>query len=187
MIGKVFLRIVMLICLLLAFIAGDSPLCAEQSQPRAIRVVMDNNYPPFAFQNTDGALKGILVDQWRLWEKKSGIKAELHAMDWSEALRRMQTGEFDVIDTIFKTDQRLKLYDFTPPYQKIEVPIFFRKEIAGISDAVSLRGFPVAVKAGDAAIDLLKRNGVDTLLFFNSYEAIIRAAKDHKVNVLVLS
>ena len=186
MIGKVFLRIVMLICLLLAFIAGDSPLCAEQSQPRAIRVVMDNNYPPFAFQNTDGALKGILVDQWRLWEKKSGIKAELHAMDWSEALRRMQTGEFDVIDTIFKTDQRLKLYDFTPPYQKIEVPIFFRKEIAGISDAVSLRGFPVAVKAGDAAIDLLKRNGVDTLLFFNSYEAIIRAAKDHKVNVFVI-
>lgn len=47
--------------------------------PRTIRVVVDNNYPPFAFQSNEGVLQGILIDQWRAWETKTGIKAEIPA------------------------------------------------------------------------------------------------------------
>jgi PAS domain S-box-containing protein len=126
------------------------------------------------------------VDQWRLWEKKSGIHVELSGLDWSEAQRRMRAGEFDVIDTIFKTPSRQTLYDFSPPYQRLEVPIFFDKDIAGITGVASLKGFPVAVKSGDAAIELLKDNGVTHLVEYPSYEAIIRAAAEHKVNVFVV-
>ncbi|NVN89820.1 MAG: transporter substrate-binding domain-containing protein [Desulfuromonadales bacterium] len=154
--------------------------------PSSIRVVMDDNYPPFVFRDGSGTLRGILVDQWRLWEQKTGIRTDISAMDWEEAQRRMQAGEFDVIDTIFKTEQRLKSYDFTAPYQKIDVPIFFDKNINGISDAASLKGFVVAAKKGDAAVDILKQQGVDNLLLFNSYEAVIKVAKEHKVAVFVV-
>ena len=41
---------------------------------RTIRVVMDNNYAPYAFQSDQGKLQGILIDQWKEWEKKTGIK-----------------------------------------------------------------------------------------------------------------
>jgi len=34
-----------------------------------------------------------------VWEQKTGVRAEIHAMDWVEAQRRMEAGEFDVIDT----------------------------------------------------------------------------------------
>jgi hypothetical protein len=77
------------------------------------------------------------VDRWRLWEEKTGIRAELHAMDWGEAQRRMQAGEFDVIDTIFRNEPRERIYEFSKPYVKLEVPVFFRKDISGITDVCS--------------------------------------------------
>lgn len=154
-----------------------------QAAPASLRVVMDNNYPPFIFKAPDGKLQGILVDQWWLWQQKTGVKVELYALDWVEAQRRMDAGEFDVIDTLFKTEERLKKYDFTPPYQQIEQPVFFASEIDGIKDVSSLQGFTVAVKEGGAIIGFLREQGITSLATYPSYEAIIRAAKDHKVSV----
>ncbi len=161
-----------------------SPFCGAQTQ--SIHVVMDNNYPPYVFLNSNGKLQGILIDQWRLWEQKSGKKVEIHAMDWGKALSGMRAGEFDVIDTVFRTEERAVWLDFTQPYARLEVPIFFINAISGITDAASLKGFPVAVKTGDAAVDLLKAHGVNNLMLFDSYEAVILAAKQHKVTVFVV-
>jgi PAS domain S-box-containing protein len=170
--------------LLLLFLAATA--FGEVTPARSIRLVLDNNYPPFVFKDSDGDLQGLLIDQWRLWEKKTGIRVEISAMDWGEALRRMKAGDFDVIDTVFQTQERNAYLDFSQPYARIEVPIFFRKDISGITDIDSLKGFPVAAKEGDAAVDLLKQNGIDTVLLFRNYESIIDAARQHKVNVFVM-
>src|SRR5882672_4263365 len=69
---------------------------------RTVRVVLDNAYAPYSFRSNDGKLQGILVDQWHAWERKTGVKVEMHSMDWGEALHRMRAGEFDVIDSIFE-------------------------------------------------------------------------------------
>lgn len=158
----------------------------EAASPRTVRVVMDNNYPPYVFHDSSGNLQGILIDQWRLWEKKTGVRADISAMDWGKALRRMEQGEFEVIDTIFLNERRAALFDFTKPYAKIDVSIFFHKNITGIVNADSIKGFAVAVKAGDAAVDLLRQRGVTQLLEFNSYEAIIEAAREQKITVFVM-
>jgi signal transduction histidine kinase len=154
--------------------------------PRTIRVVTDNAYAPYSFQTDDDKLQGILVDQWRAWEKKTGIKAEIRAMDWGEALRRTRAGEFDVIDCIVETIERRDYFDFTPAYATIEAPIFFRNDISGITDIASLKGFPVGVKAGDQHIDQLRANGVTTVIPFQNNDEIIAAARQHKINVFVV-
>ena len=66
------------------------------------------------------------------------------------------------------------------------MPVFFQKNISGITDASSLKGFPVAVKNGDAAVDYLSRRGVNRLVGYDSYEEIVRAAREHKVGVFVM-
>ncbi len=165
---------------------ADAPGTGSGAPPAEITVVMDNNYPPFVFLGSDGRSQGVLVDQWRLWEQKTGIRVNIEAMDWGSALKGMKEGRFDVIDTIFRTKERQGWLDFTKPYARLEVPIFFNREIGGISGIASLRGFVVAAKKGDAAVDLLREEGVDNLMLFDSYEAIIRAAKDMKVNVFVV-
>ena len=139
------------------------------------------------FRSEKGQLQGILIDQWRAWEKQTGIKVEVHAMDWdTQALRRMRAGEFDVIDCIFETAERRNYFDFAPAYARIETAIFFRNDISGITDLASLKGFPVGVKTGDQHIDILEANGVTTVVPFPNNDAIVDAARQHKINVFVV-
>lgn len=158
----------------------------EELPSQSLRVVLDNNYPPYVFRSGDGSIQGILIDQWRLFEKKTGIRVTLSPLDWVSALQGMKAGRFDVIDTIFKTPERQGWLDFTEPYARLEVPAFFNSQISGISDTASLKGFAVAAKEGDDAVDLLRSQGVDNLILFKGYEEIIRAAMEHKVNVFVV-
>lgn len=167
-------------------VSVTATLGSAQTRPDGIRVVMDNNYPPYVFRNSEGALQGILIDQWRLWEQKTGIPVAISALDWNKALQGMKAGEFDVIDTIFRTEERSGWLDFSKPYARLEVPIFFCREISGITDAASLKGFVVAAKTGDNAVDILKQSGVNSLMLFNSYEEVVRNAKDHKTPVFVV-
>lgn len=159
---------------------------AFHSDLEQIRVVMDNNYPPFTFLDINGNPQGILVDQWRLWEEKTGIEVQISTMDWGTALSEMEAGKYDVIDTIFFNEERAKLYSFSAPYSDIDVPIYFRNNISGLTDAASLKGFPVGVKARDNAIFYLKSQGIDQFIEFESYEAIIQAARDKKILVFVV-
>jgi PAS domain S-box-containing protein len=149
-------------------------------------VVSDDNYPPYIFKDDQGRLQGILIDQWQLWEQQTGIKVELQAMAWEEAQRRMRAREFDVIDTIFETPERKLYLDYTQPYARLEVTIFFHRNISGIHNIATLKGFPVAVKAGDSAEELLRGQGITTLVQFTNYESMVQAAAEHKIRVFVM-
>ena len=141
-----------------------------------IKVVCDDNYPPYAFVGADGALEGIVPDHWRAWEKATGVSVELHGMPWSQALKAIGLDEADVIDTIFETPARSLHYSFTPAYARIDVPVFIHKSISGIASIRDLMGFRVAVKSGDAAVSELLGRGVADLAPYGSYESIIDAA-----------
>ena len=108
-----------LLIFLLALVSPGVLAQTAAETPRTIRVVLDNDYAPFVFQSDEGKLQGILIDQWQAWEKKTGIKVEINAIDWGEALQRMRAGEFDVIDSIFETAERRDYFDFTPAYATI--------------------------------------------------------------------
>ena len=153
------------------------------AQPKSITVVMDDNYPPFIFRDSAGQLQGILKDTWALWQERTGIAVNLQAMDWAKAQQVMQAGQADVIDTIFVTEARKRFYDFTAPYAKLDVPIFFHQSISGIVNADSLKGFTVGVKDGDACIDVLREQGVDSMKKYTSYTAVISAAIAGEVRV----
>ncbi len=140
-----------------------------------LHVVMDDNYPPYVFK-ANGGVQGILVDQWKLWEERTGVKVDITALPWSEALQRMQAGEFDVIDTIFYTEERARDFDFTPSSARIDVPIFFQNNISGIANAGNLKGFRVAVKSGDDNATYLIGQGITDLVYYDGYEEIVKAA-----------
>ena len=187
----IFLSIVLCVTVMAA--AGFALLRRQQAptpfpdeNSRTISVVMDDNYPPYIFRNAEGKLQGILVDQWSLWSKKTGIEAEIHAMDWADALAGMRSGHYDVIDTVFFNEERDTWLDFSAPYAIIDVPIFHSNQISGISDAASLSGFTVAAKAGDACIPILRDAGVTDIIEYTSYEAVIRSAQQGEIGVFVV-
>ena len=152
-------------------------------RPKSITVVMDDNYPPFIFRDSSGQLQGILKDTWALWETRTGIAVNLQAMDWAKAQETMRAGKADVIDTIFINEPRKLLYEFSAPYAKSDVPIFFHQSISGIVDAKSLRGFTVGVKDGGACIDVLRQHGVESLKRYSSFSAVIAAAHTGDIRI----
>ncbi len=164
-------------------VAGQVPAEPVFRQPRHLTVVLDRDYPPYVFPKPDGGVQGILVDRWRLWEEATGVPVTLVPMEWDAAQDYMLAGKADVIDTLFETELRRKHYLFSKPYATIEVPVFVHKDLGGLRDSASLRGFPVGVKAGDASIVTLRDLGIQSLIPFDSYEAVIRAAGEGKVKV----
>ncbi len=177
--------------LIILFILSLPGECLASSTPAGsfheITVVSDDNYPPYIFKDADGNIQGIIVDQWKLWEEKTGIRVKHVATDWAKALEIMEQGKADVIDTIFLTEKRARIYGFTKPYAKIEVPIFFHKNISGINSISSVQGFTIGVKKGDACIDIFRSHGIiKGLVEYNSYEDIIRDASEEKLRVFCI-
>ncbi len=174
----------LLAALLAAVWAAPGPARGADGAGRAkLVVVSDDAYPPFIFRDDDGGLRGILPDQWRLWERKTGVAVDLRAMDWAAAQAVMRDGQADVIDTIFLNPERAARYDFTAPYATIRVPVYVHSDLGGIADIASLKGFLVGVKDGDAVIDYLAEHGVMNVKRYPSYEAIIQAAGKDEIKV----
>ncbi|MBP9148267.1 MAG: PAS domain S-box protein [Rhodoferax sp.] len=159
---------------------------APQEPLRSITVVLDDNYPPYISRDSKGELQGILKDYWALWQQRTGIGVNLQAMDWALAQRRMQAHQADVIDTMFQTPERQQTLDFTPPYARIDVAIFFHRSISGIVDTSSLRGFTVGVKDGDACIDTLGTTPDVQLKRYPSYTGVIDAAQSGEIRVFCM-
>ena len=65
-----FVRALLALLLVLPMLAAAPPL----------RVVVDQNYPPFILRNARGELEGYSVDLWRLWQQKTGVQVELRGV-----------------------------------------------------------------------------------------------------------
>ena len=164
---------------------ADQPDSAA-ARPKTIHVVTDDNYPPYLFRNSAGLIEGYLVDYWKLWEKKTGVKVELTATNWAMAQEMLLTGQADVIDMIYRTPQRERLYEFSRPYAVLPVAIFSHASISGISSVATLKGFQVGVQAGDACIDKLAEYGIDNIARYPNYDAVIKAAEAEQIKVFCL-
>ncbi len=159
---------------------------AAMTEDRVLRVIGDENYPPYLFLNADGREDGLLVDLWKLWEQKTGVKVELKATKWEEAQHILLRGDADVIENIFQTPQREPLYDFSPPYADLPVSIYRDVSIGGLTNLASLRGFQVGVMAGDACIEKLQDSGIQTLVYYGNYTKLVQAAKAQDIKVFCL-
>ena len=166
------------------FLAGSWAHAGQP--PTAIRVVLDDNYPPYSFRAENGEMQGILKDLWALWQQRTGIVVAFQPMDWGKARATMESGQADVIDTIFATEERKKIYEFSLPYAAIEVSLFFHESIGGIADAASAKGFTIGVKEGDACIEYLTAKGVTDFKRFPSYESQVKAAVRQEIRVLCI-
>lgn len=160
----------------IAFTVMCCSAATTASQPPPLRVVTDDNFPPYVFVNENGKVVGYEVDLWKLWEKKTGEKVDFIATGWSHAQAMMRDGKADVIDLIYRTPERLHEYEFSKPFATSKVAIFSSDSISGIDDVGALRGFQVGVERGDACAEYLRGDGVTDLKLYADYHELISAA-----------
>jgi diguanylate cyclase (GGDEF)-like protein/PAS domain S-box-containing protein len=167
--------------ILLALLCTSGLACAAP-----VRVVLDENYPPFVHRTQDGRLEGYTVDLWRLWERKTGRQAELIGVNWSEVQPMLASGRADVIDTIFRTEERTATLDFSNAYTTVATAVYADASIRGIHDVASLKGFEVGVQASDACAEELRRAGVTGVRIYPTYQALVDAAASQTIKLLCM-
>jgi diguanylate cyclase (GGDEF)-like protein/PAS domain S-box-containing protein len=176
--GGTIRRWLVLIIALLAY--------TPHADARTLRVVTDNNYPPYLYLNSSGRPEGYLVDLWHLWEKKTGVHVDFQPMQWSNALQRMHDGQADVIDLIFRTPGRESLFDYSPPYDTVSIGIYVDPSISGIHDVQSMNGFLVGVQRGDACAEQLARQGITNQVTYPGYVAILDAVRAGDIKIFCM-
>lgn len=182
-IGEMLLRFLLLISTLLLLL---SPFSLHSYELKTINVVIDRNYPPYSFIAEDGQITGFSIDLWKLFEKKTGIKVNIQAKEWSVAQEEMNQGKYDVIDTVFKNPKRETIYDFSSPYERVDTFIFYQKNITGIDNLNRLKGFQIATKKGGATVTYLIENRFTNIKEFNSDEEMIVSAKNLDTTIFAI-
>jgi diguanylate cyclase (GGDEF)-like protein/PAS domain S-box-containing protein len=157
-----------------------------QAQPQTLRVITDDNYPPYLFRDASGNLEGYQMDLWKRWERETGVKVELVATHWDHAQQALLNGEADVIDMIFRTPDRDAIYDFSQPYASLPVAIYSHVSIPGIASAHDLRGFLIGAQAGDACIERLRADSVTNFKLYPDYTSLIQGALDEQVKLFCM-
>lgn len=173
---------IFLLSLLLLLYFNTELLIAKNS----LKVIIDNNYPPYSFKDEKGELTGYSIDLWKKFEEKTGIKVIITAKDWNIAQNEMLEGKYDVIDTLFKNPQREQVYLFSEPYEEVDTHIFYHKNITGIADFRHLKAFQIATKKGGATVQFLKENGFVNIKEYESDEAIFTSAKRGEVVAIAI-
>jgi PAS domain S-box-containing protein len=107
------------------------------------------NFYPAIFRDVDGEIKGFYVEALNEFGKKEDIEFVYIYGSWNEGLKRIKTGEVDLLTSVAITEERLQFMDFSDiPLLTVwsEVYVKSKTNIQGILD---LNGKTIAVMKSD--------------------------------------
>ena len=151
-----------LICLaFILTVLGIPPAIAAENRSEDISVItvaVGEDTAPFYFLDPSGKADGWLVDIWRLWSRKTGIKVKFVSVPFCDTLLLTKDGKVDVQGGCFYSEKRAAYLDYVAPLAKCDTHFFFHKDIYGIKTQKDLLGFRIGVIKGDFAVDYLRNN-----------------------------
>ena len=178
--------VVCLVFWLLAQVGAAAPSAVAQPCPERVIVVDDLYSPPFSFLDGFGAPRGITIDIWRLWSRKTGIPVEIRLMQRTDALAAVRAGRADAVGSLRPTPGRETAFDFATPLTTIPTALFFHRQIGGIKSLADMAGFQVGVVRGHGTEEMLRRENPNLSLqpYDNAYD-LVRDAVAGNIKVFV--
>ncbi|MCB0473425.1 MAG: transporter substrate-binding domain-containing protein, partial [Flavobacteriaceae bacterium] len=110
-------------------------------------VTASNNtgYAPIDFVSA-GVPAGLSIDYLNLIASKVGLKIDyINFGSWSSMLENAKKQEVDIIQTLSKTEEREKYFNFSDPYFKVPIAIYGRSGSARINGIDDLNGKNIGI------------------------------------------
>ena len=125
-----------------------------------IRFVSQTRYPPFEFVGSDGDHTGMCIELARWIATQFGFKAHFTDMSFKDAQQAVLSGKVDVLTSLFYSEKREKIFDFTKVMFKVPASIFVVAERPDIKETNDLNGKTIAMQAGDYALEFLEKKNI---------------------------
>jgi len=152
--------------------------------PERISIAYSKDSVPFHFTDTGGQPAGSIIDLWRLWSEKTGIKIDFQAADWDETLSLVGSGITDVHAGLFFNQERDKFLDFGGSLTLTDTHVFTHNALPPVNEISDLAPYRVGVLAGDFVEGYLNdRLPKGTLLPVEDYTALMNMLQDGTLRV----
>ena len=82
-----------------------------------IRIAVEDNWPPFEMVDSEGKLRGLSADFYRLIERALQINfSVVSSLSWADSVAALKDGEIDVLGSTVQTTERQGFLNFTLPF-----------------------------------------------------------------------
>ncbi len=143
-----------------------------------------DSWAPIGFVE-DGKYVGIAKDFLDLISQRTGLKFKMVIGDWGrfyEDMKADRNGSVDMLDTLQMTEDRLKYFNFTPPYITMQKYFFIRDDVEAKS-LDDLSGKIIAIPKHWNEIDYIKKHYpkikiLETESFPEALDAVITKRAD---------
>lgn len=143
------------------------PASAQSTAPGKNKIIVagEIDYPPYSFLDQKGEPTGFQVELTQAIARTMGMDVEIRLGPWPEVRRALERGDIDVIPGMFYSEERAKIFDFSPPFAIVSEAIFARKNSPSINSVEDLRGKELIVMRGEAMHDyILQHRLTDRIL-----------------------
>ncbi len=158
---------------LLLFIQNISSQQYYPSNP--VVIGGDSDYPPFEYINKGYIPKGFNVDIVRAIAKTMGLNIEIRLDKWSDIREAFESGEVDMLQGMYYSEERAKKYDFTSPHIVMYQAVFSRDNSPAYKGPESLKNKEIIVQRGDIMHEYAVENNLtDYLILADSPAGALR-------------
>ena len=115
---------------------------------KTINVASETDYAPWDF-TIDSKPAGYSIDYIKLLAKKTGLKLNFITDRWENLVNKVQTGEIDLIHTMYKNKTHTEL-TFIAPYKKVIIGLYANGNSSDINSINDLSKKTVSIPSGDS-------------------------------------
>jgi polar amino acid transport system substrate-binding protein len=178
---KKILVVVIVLVMALSFVA-----CGKSG---ALKVAIDDTYPPMEYVNEDGELVGFDIDMAKALGKEMGVEIEFVSTGWDGIFAGLSVDQYDcIISSVSMTTDRLATMEFTTPYLANGQVIMVVPGDASIATMADLAGKNVGVQfqtTADAAADKALEEVSFEKIAFDDMTTCLTAMKAGQLDCIV--
>lgn len=122
--------------------------------------ISQTHYPPFEFIGQDGDHTGMCIELVRWIATRFGFRARFIDTSFKQAQEAVLNGKADVITSLFYSQKRDHIFDFTQMMFLVPASIFVKADRPDINGIEDLNGKTIAMQAGDYAQEFLESKNI---------------------------
>ena len=152
---------IMAVVIVLCYLVGSAFGHELGPHPKGTVVIGgDYAYPPYEFIDESGEPAGFNVELTRAIAEVMEMNVEFYLAPWSEIQAGLRAGQIDAVQRMSYSEERSKLFDFSPPHTVVHQAIFVRKDSPKLKSIEDLEGKEIIIRAGDIMQDFVPENGI---------------------------